>query len=46
MKFVDENGEIEEQEVFEFKDDGVALSMYNVDESIKGFAKERVLTMV
>ena len=39
MKFVDENGEIEEQEVFEFKDDGVALSMYNVDESIKGFAR-------
>ena len=39
MKFVDENGEIEEQEVFEFKNDGVALSMYNVDESIKGFAR-------
>ena len=39
MKFVDGNGEIEEQEVFEFKNDGVALSMYNVDESIKGFAR-------
>ena len=39
MKFVHENGEIEEQEVFEFKNDGVALSMYNVDESIKGFAR-------
>ena len=39
MKFVDKNGEIEEQEVFEFKNDGVALSMYNVDESIKGFAR-------
>ena len=39
MKFVDENGETEEQEVFEFKNDGVALSMYNVDESIKGFAR-------
>ena len=39
MKFVDENNEIEEQEVFEFKNDGVALSMYNVDESIKGFAR-------
>jgi len=39
MKFVDENGETEEQEVFEFKNDGVALSMYNVDKSIKGFAR-------
>ena len=39
MKFVDENGETEEEEVFEFKNDGVALSMYNVDESIKGFAR-------
>ena len=39
MKFVDENGETEEQEVFEFKNDGVALSMYNIDESIKGFAR-------
>ena len=39
MKCVDENGETEEQEVFEFKNDGVALSMYNVDESIKGFAR-------
>ena len=27
-----------EREVFEFKDSGIALSMYNVDESIKGFA--------
>ncbi|MDA9601642.1 NADP-dependent isocitrate dehydrogenase [Alphaproteobacteria bacterium] len=39
MKFVDENGNSEEQEVFNFKNDGVALSMYNVDESIKGFAR-------
>jgi len=39
MKFVDEDGNSEEQEVFSFKNDGVALSMYNVDESIKGFAR-------
>ncbi len=26
-------------EVFNFKGDGVALSMYNTDESIKGFAR-------
>ena len=39
MKFVDEDGNSEEQEVFNFNNDGVALSMYNVDESIKGFAR-------
>ena len=39
MKFVDEDGNSEEQEVFNFKNDCVALSMYNVDESIKGFAR-------
>jgi len=39
MKFVDEDGNSEEQEVYNFKNDGVALSMYNVDESIKGFAR-------
>ena len=39
MKFVDEDGNSEEQEVFNFKNDGIALSMYNVDESIKGFAR-------
>ena len=39
MKFVDEDGNSQEQEVFNFKNDGVALSMYNVDESIKGFAR-------
>mgnify|MGYP001219709874 FL=1 len=39
MKFVDENGLSEEQEVYEFKNSGVAMSMYNVDESIKGFAR-------
>ena len=39
MKFVDEDGNSEEKEVYNFKNDGVALSMYNVDESIKGFAR-------
>jgi isocitrate dehydrogenase len=39
MKFVDEHGKSEEQEVYDFKSNGVALSMYNVDESIKGFAR-------
>ncbi len=39
MKYVSNDGTIEEQEVFEFSKSGVAMSMYNVDESIKGFAK-------
>ena len=39
MKYVSEDGEINEQEVFNFSKSGVALSMYNVDESIQGFAR-------
>ncbi|QHS60375.1 NADP-dependent isocitrate dehydrogenase [Chitinophaga agri] len=39
IKFEGENGEVIEHEVFNFKGDGVALAMYNTDESIKGFAR-------
>lgn len=39
IKFESENGEVIEHEVFNFKGDGVALAMYNTDESIKGFAR-------
>ena len=39
MKYVDEEGKVEEKEVFQFQNQGVALSMYNLDESIKGFAR-------
>ena len=39
LKFVSDEGEITEEEVFQFKDKGVALSMYNLDESIRGFAR-------
>lgn len=39
MTFTNENGEIQEWEVYDFKGDGVALSMYNTDESIYGFAR-------
>ena len=39
MKYLTNDGETLEQEVFEFSKSGVALSMYNVDESIKGFAR-------
>jgi isocitrate dehydrogenase len=39
MSFTGEDGKTQEWEVFKFKGDGgVALSMYNTDESIKGFA--------
>ena len=39
IKFEGEDGTIQEYEVFNFKGDGVALAMYNTDESIKGFAR-------
>lgn len=39
IKFEAENGETIEHEVYNFQDDGVALAMYNTDESIKGFAR-------
>ncbi|MGN6641212.1 MAG: NADP-dependent isocitrate dehydrogenase, partial [Mucilaginibacter sp.] len=35
----EDGGEIQSFEVFNFKGDGVALAMYNTDESIKGFAR-------
>ena len=35
----DGGGEVIEREVFQFEDSGVAMSMYNLDESIKGFAR-------
>lgn len=34
-----DGSEIQSWDVFEFQDSGVAMSMYNVDESIKGFAR-------
>ncbi len=39
IKFEGENGENIEHEVYNFKGDGVALAMYNTDESITGFAR-------
>jgi isocitrate dehydrogenase len=38
VKFEGEDGTVQEFEVFNFKGDGVALAMYNTDESIRGFA--------
>ena len=39
LKFVSEEGETFEEEVFQFQNNGVALSMYNLDDSIRGFAR-------
>lgn len=40
IKFTPEDGSPEQSfEVYNFKGDGVALAMYNTDESIKGFAR-------
>jgi len=39
IKFESESGETIEHEVYNFKGDGVAMAMYNTDESIKGFAR-------
>ena len=39
LKFVSEEGETFEEEVFQFQNNGVALSMYNLDDSIRGFTR-------
>lgn len=39
VKFEGEDGKVQEFEVYNFKGDGVALAMYNTDESIIGFAR-------
>jgi isocitrate dehydrogenase len=39
IKFEGEDGTIIEHEVYQFKGDGVALAMYNTEESIRGFAR-------
>ena len=38
IRFEGEDGTVQEHEVYHFKGDGVALAMYNTDESIRGFA--------
>ena len=39
MKFVGEDGTVIEQEVFQFPSSGVAMGMYNLDDSIRDFAR-------
>lgn len=39
ITFQSENGEKIEHEVYNFNGDGVAMAMYNTDESIRGFAR-------
>ena len=38
MKFEGEDGTVQEYEVFKFPSAGIAMGMYNLDESIRGFA--------
>ena len=39
VKFEGEDGQVIEHEVFQFKGGGVAMAMYNTEESIRGFAR-------
>jgi isocitrate dehydrogenase len=39
MKFVGDDGTVIEEEIFKFPEAGVAMGMYNLDESIKDFAR-------
>jgi len=39
IKWVGEDGEVIEHEVFDFPSSGVAMGMYNLDESIRDFAR-------
>lgn len=39
MTFTPENGEPQVHEVYNYESDGVAMAMYNVDDSIYGFAR-------
>ncbi len=38
ITFQGENGETQMHEVYDFEGDGIAMAMYNTDESIRGFA--------
>jgi len=39
MRFEAHDGTVKEWEVYQYQGDGVALAMYNTDESIRGFAR-------
>lgn len=39
IRFEGEDGKVIEHEVYKFKDSGIAMGMYNTDESISGFAR-------
>ncbi len=39
IKFEGDDGQVIEHEVYQFKGAGVAMGMYNIDESIRGFAR-------
>jgi len=39
IKWEGKDGQVIEREVFDFPDGGIAMAMYNLDESIRGFAR-------
>jgi len=39
IKWEGKDGQVVEREVFDFPDSGIAMAMYNLDESIRGFAR-------
>jgi isocitrate dehydrogenase len=39
MKFEGEDGQVIEKEIFDFPDSGIAMGMYNLDQSIRDFAR-------
>ena len=39
IKFEGEDGSVQDFEVYNFEGDGIAMAMYNTDESIRGFAR-------
>lgn len=39
IKFEGEDGKVIEEEIYQFTGSGIAMGMYNTDESIKGFAR-------
>lgn len=38
LVFTDHNGQVEKHKVFDFKSPGIAMAMYNLDDSIASFA--------
>ncbi|MFM7911343.1 MAG: isocitrate/isopropylmalate family dehydrogenase, partial [Bacteroidota bacterium] len=39
MRFEGQDGQVQEWEVYQYQGNGVAMAMYNTEESIRGFAR-------